>query len=118
MPPDNSLWCQYATDWAEIKQRSGLTMTPVESEIVMDMLRTCEVPPDFKVETREVMVVRAGEHKPTAEPEEKVYGSCEEATATGEERAQGSQGGGRGFPKAMVPSARDGTATVSPLDLK
>ena len=37
-PPDNDLWCQYALDWAEIKELWGLTMTPVESEIVMDML--------------------------------------------------------------------------------
>ena len=47
---------------------------------------------------------------PTVEPEEQgqVYGSCEEAAAAGEERIQGSRGSGRGFPKAMVPSARDG----------
>ncbi len=50
-PPSNALWCQYALDWTEIKERWGLTMTPVESEIVMDMLGTCEHPPEFKVET-------------------------------------------------------------------
>ena len=83
-------------------------MTPVESEIVMDMLGTCEDPPDFKVETRDVTGVKVGEHKPTAEPAKTVYGSCEEAEEAGEERVQGSQGGGQGFSKAMVPSARDG----------
>ena len=36
------------------------------------------------------------------------YGSCEEAAAAGETRIQGSQGTGRGFPQAMVPSAGDG----------
>ena len=41
-PPDNALWCQYAVEWAEIKQRWSLTMTPVESEIVMDMIGTCK----------------------------------------------------------------------------
>ena len=51
-PPDNSLWCQYATDWAEIKERWELSMTPVESEIVMDMIGTCENPPVFEVESR------------------------------------------------------------------
>ena len=107
-PPDNALWCQYATDWAEIKERWGLTMTPVESEIVMDMLGTCEEPVRFEVESRDVMEVKVGVDKPTAEPEGSVYGSCEEAEEAGEERVQGSQGGGRGFPKAMVPSARDG----------
>ena len=74
-PPDNDLWCDYATDWAEIKESWGLTMTPVESEIVMDMLGTCEEPPDFEVETRDVIGVKVGEHKPTAEPEKTVYGS-------------------------------------------
>ncbi len=68
-PPDNDLWCDYATDWAEIKERWGLTMTPVESEIVMDMLGTCEDPPDFKVETRDVVRVKVGVDKPTPWPE-------------------------------------------------
>ena len=47
---------------------------------------------------------------PELEPEEytPVYGSCEEAVEAGESRVQGSVGGGRGFPKEMVPSARDG----------
>ena len=83
-------------------------MTPVESEIVMDMLGTCENPPEYEVEVREAMEVRVGVLDPTAEPEGAVYGSCEEAEAAGEQRVQGSQGGGRGFPKSMVPTARDG----------
>ena len=37
-----------------------------------------------------------------------MYGSCEEAEAAGEQRVQGSLGGGHCYPKAMVPSARDG----------
>ena len=105
-PPDNALWCEYATDWASIKARWGLTMTQVESEIVMDMLRTCENPP--KVDVRTALGKATGEHKPTTEPEETVYGSCEEAEDAGETLVQGSQGGGRGFPAKMVPSARDG----------
>ena len=36
------------------------------------------------------------------------YASCDEAEAAGEPRVQGSKGPGRGFPKATVPSARDG----------
>ena len=63
-------------------------MTPVESHIVMDMIGTCEVPPDFEVETRDVMETGAGEQ----EPEGTVYGSCEEAAAAGEEQIQGSRG--------------------------
>ena len=83
-------------------------MTPVESEIVMDMMGTCENPPAYEVEIREAMEVRVGVLDPTAEPEGAAYGSCEEAAAAGEQRVQGNQGGGEGFPKAMVPSARDG----------
>ena len=83
-------------------------MTPVEAEIVMDMIGTCENPPRFEVETLDYLGTVAGEDKHTAEPEGTVYGSCEEAAAAGEQRVQGSQGGGEGFPKAMVPSARDG----------
>ena len=107
-PPDNGTWCDYATDWAEIKEKWELTMTPVESEMVMDMLGTCEKPPKFEVETLDYLKTVTGEDKQTAEPEETVYGSCEQAAADGEQRVQGSQGGGRGFPKAMVPNARDG----------
>ena len=107
-PPDETYWCEYATDWAEIKERWELTMTKVESEIVMDMLGTCEHPPD--VEVWEALESATGEHKP--EPAEElqnpVYGSCEEAEFAGQQRFQGSQGGGLGYPKAMVPSARDG----------
>ena len=33
---------------------------------------------------------------------------CEEAAEAGESRVQGDAGAGRGFPKEMVPSARDG----------
>ena len=107
-PPDDAQWCEYATDWAEIKERWDLTMTQVESEIVMDMLGTCENPPEYEVETLDYLGPVAGEHHPTVEPEETVYGSCEEAAAAGEQRVQGRQGGGRGFPKVMVPSTRDG----------
>ena len=106
-PPDNVLWCDYATDWADIKEQWDLTMTQRESEIVMDMIGTCENPPRVEVETLEAMTV-TGVDKPTAEPEGTVYASCDEAAAAGEPRMQGSRGGGRGFPAEMVPSARDG----------
>ena len=109
-PRDETYWCQYATDWAGIKERWSLTMTEPEADAVTEMLDTCENPPEFEVEIRHAMEVRVGEHKPepTDELPNPVYGSCEEAAEAGEERVQGSQGGGEGFPKAMVPSARDG----------
>ena len=46
--------------------------------------------------------------EPTEELQNSVHGSCEESVEAGEQRVQGSRGGGRGFPKAIVPSARDG----------
>ena len=109
-PPEVDYLCRYATDWTEVKARWELTMTKIESEIVMDMLGTCENLPEVVVEVSDYLVDRTGEHKPepTEEPEGTVYGSCEEAAEAGEERVLGSRGGGRGFPKAMVPSARDG----------
>ena len=36
------------------------------------------------------------------------YASCDEAEKAREQLVQGSEGGGRGFPQSMVPSARDG----------
>ena len=107
-PPEQSYWCDYATDWAEIKAWWELTMTDAEAEAVVEMLGTCERPPDVKLETLGLMVIRVGEHKSTEELQNPVYGSCEEAEFAGESRFQGSQGGGLGYPKAMVPSARDG----------
>ena len=105
-PPDNALWCQYAVDWAVIKEKWELTMTPVESEMVMDMLGTCENPPEFEVETLDYLGTVTGEDKPESEP--LVYGSCEEAAVAGEVRVQGTSGDGRGFLTERVPSARDG----------
>ena len=81
-------------------------MTPVESEIVMEMLGTCEVPLAVDVGTLEGMVVVPGKDKPEAG--DNGYSSCEEAAVAGEQWVQGNRGEGRGFPKAMVPSARDG----------
>ena len=122
-PPDEGYWCQYATDWAEVKMEWGLTMTQRETEAVIVMLDTCEEPVDVKAKRAEGIAgtdtsgqAAAGEATatptlvPELEPVEStpVYGSCEEAVEAGESRVQGSVGGGRGFPKEMVPSARDG----------
>ena len=63
MPPDETYWCQYAQDWAEIKARWKLTMTDPEAEAVMEMLQRCENPPD--VDVWEALESRAGEHKST-----------------------------------------------------
>ena len=102
-PPDETYWCQYATDWTEIKERWDLTMTEPEAESVVEMLGTCETP--VKV------VTESGEEVPLPTPDQyqgPVYESCEEAESAGEERVLGGRGGGEGFPSNIVPSARDG----------
>ena len=107
-PPSEVHWCQYSTDWVEIKDRWELTMTETEAEAVMEMLETCEVPPH--VEVLDYLGASVGVHKPTPESgsSSPVYGSCEDAAAAGEARVQGNSGGRKGFPAEMVPSARDG----------
>ncbi len=124
-PPDEGYWCEYATDWTEVKMEWGLTMTQRETEAVIEMLDTCEEPVEVKAERAEGTAATdtsgraaAGEARatPTLVPEPEgnpsVYGSCEEAVEAGESSVQGSVGGGKGFPKKMVPSARDGDGVV------
>ena len=122
-PPDEGYWCQYATDWTEVKMQWGLTMTQRETKAVIAMLDTCEDPVEVEAERVEGIAgtdtsgqAAAGETTatPTLAPEPapevntSVYGSCEEAVEAGESRVQGRVGGGRSFPREMVPSARDG----------
>lgn len=108
-PPDQSYWCQYATDWARVKMEWELTMTGKEADAVIEMLSACEERVEVETES-----VEARQQPPTPQPQAEsnettpVYGSCEEAADAGESRTQGSSGEGRGFPAEMVPSARDG----------
>ena len=95
-------WRQYATDWAKIKARWELTMTEPEAEAVVEMLETCENPPQVEVRKSLGTTMEALKPEPTEEPESSVYGSCDDAESAREQRVQGSQGGGRGFPKAAV----------------
>ena len=96
-------WRQYATDGAETKARWDLTMTEPVAEAVVEMLGMCETPVR--------VVTKSGEEVPlptSRQYQELVYESCEEAESAGEKRVLGGRGGGEGFSKAMVPSARDG----------
>ena len=72
------------------------------------MLNTCQP-------SRSLSVVRVESSQPDATstpsptPDSgKTYASCDEAQDADEPRVLGSKGNGRGFPAAMVPSARDG----------
>ena len=118
-PPNEDHWCRYATDWTEVKMEWGLTMTQGEAEAIIEMLDSCEEP--IEVEAKRVEGVDGADTSgptatvtPTLVPEPNprengpVYESCEGAMDAGESRVQGSAGEGRGFPKEMVPSARDG----------
>ena len=44
-PADRSYWCQYATDWALIKNEWDLTVTRDEAAALGEMLDTCPHPP-------------------------------------------------------------------------
>lgn len=48
-PPRREYWCQYATDWAAVKQAWGLTATPREAAALQEMLAACERPPSLTI---------------------------------------------------------------------
>ena len=112
MPPDQTYWCQYAIDWIVIKDTWSLTATQPEVSALEDILETCDSPPVLTI----VAVTPSLEPgNPTATAvaiptpsSARVFSNCDEAEAAGEVRIQGDNGDGRGFPKSMVPSARDG----------
>ncbi len=93
-PEDRTYWCRYAIDWVTIKS-------------------TCATPPVLRTSGGHRTAVTpvptsTSVSFPGAEVPATVYSSCDAAQAAGEPRIQGSKGSGRGFPKWMVPSARDG----------
>ena len=112
-PEDKSYWCQYAVDWITIKQDWSLTVTLRELDALTGMLDTCANPPRLQLSQGGTPIdplPTNGPHYPTPTPTPamRTYANCDAAQAAGERRVQGSKGGGRGFSKWMVPSARDG----------
>ena len=105
-PPERGYWCEYAIDWISIKNAWELTATGTEAVALGEMLDACEP-------SRSLSVVRVESSQPDVMPSPtpvsgKTYASCDEAEDADEQRVRGSKGNGRGFPAAMVPSARDG----------
>ena len=113
-PPDRSYWCRYAVDWTTIKHKWDLTATPAEFAALDGMLNTCDathllgVAVTFEKPNLPTFGGSTPPPTPTAGRLDGRYDSCEDAQSAGEPRVLGSQGSGRGFPKAMVPSARHG----------
>ena len=118
-PEDRSYWCQYATDWITTKYSWALTVTQGEHDALAEMLNTCPNRPTLLAgepsqggqrpnTTSSPARPTATSVPSTATPATRTYSSCDAAQAVGETRVQGSKGAGRGFPKLMVPSARDG----------
>ena len=114
-PEDESYWCQYAIDWVTIKSTWDLTVTEPEYRALADMLATCDNPHALIVADDNAPAAPGAPGAtstpvppPIQSPAATTYASCDAAQAAGEPRIQGSQGNGRGFPKSMVPSARDG----------
>ena len=58
-PPDQSYWCQYATDWTAIKGRWGLTVTQPEFDALQEMLQTCDGVTAIKSDTRQADTPRS-----------------------------------------------------------
>ena len=111
-PDDRTYWCQYAVDWVTIKDTWELTVTRREHDSLVQMLNTCETRPTLLADEQSPGGLPPGAMdtpiQPTGTPTVSSYISCDAAQAAGETRVLGSKGGGQGFPKWMVPSARDG----------
>ncbi len=104
-PPASSYWCQYAIDWITIKNSWGLTATEAEFAALAEMLDTCE--PRRMLEALEPGA-RPAATATTVALSDGAYATCDAAEAAGEQRMQGNEGSGWGFPRSMVPTARDG----------
>ena len=101
MPGLNQCW--FANQVLQARLAYGLTIDRAEADALERVLAGCS-------STDMVFTARAATTVTTTPTPSAaaVYESCEAAEAAGEPRIQGSNGSGRGFPQATVPSARDG----------
>ncbi len=105
--------CWYAARWETLAERYAITL-PARDQAALDQMLAepaCEgwVDDDLYTPDLTPTPTPTPTATPTATPPAGiVYASCEEAEAAGEERIKGSKGNRWGFPKALVPSARDG----------
>ena len=49
-PPDESYWCEYATDWIRVKQEWRLSATPAEADALQEMLARCAEAVDLTID--------------------------------------------------------------------
>ncbi len=68
-PPDESYWCEYATDWIRVKQEWALSATPAEANALQEMLTTCGEAVDLTItESETTAPPPAATETPTVEP--------------------------------------------------
>lgn len=104
-PPNESSHCEYARQWKAVKVKYSLNIGGSERRALEEMLETCGSALPTPTPPSRYLPVQPS---PTPDTTGKVYQSCEDAEAAGEERMVGNNGPGRGFPHEMVSSARDG----------
>ena len=96
--------CEYATRYWDTASRYGHVLSSAETRSLGEACSST----DTSGSTPDPTPTQA-----SGTQTQRTYASCEAAEAAGERRQQGCSrgdcpGGGRGFPAAMVPSARDG----------
>ena len=107
-PEDRTYWCRYATDWITIKDTWDLTVTQHEYDALVEMATTCDATPTVMTRQGQAGPAIITPERPIETPETVRYSCCGAAQAAGETRVQGNKGDGRGLPRWIVPSARDG----------
>ena len=110
-PPNETSRCDYARQWETVKVKYQLSITPAERQALDEMLTICTLTPIVPTPTATLPVPTPILTPTPVDPtsDQRVYDTCEDAEAAGEQRVKGSKGNGLGFPKTMIRKApRDG----------